>query len=76
MLAVLLLALAASLAGVLAGPGARWLGLAVAAAAMGVALFAQAAVARHLGGLTGDVYGLGIEVAEAVALVAGCALVR
>ena len=40
------------------------------------ALLAQAAVAKKLGGLTGDVYGLGIELAEAVALVAGCALVK
>ena len=34
------------------------------------------AVAKRLGGQTGDVYGLGIELAEAVALVAGCALVK
>jgi cobalamin synthase len=32
-------------------------------------------VARRLGGLTGDVYGMGIELAEAAALVAGCAIV-
>jgi len=43
---------------------------------MAVALLAQAAVAKKLGGQTGDVYGLGIELAEAVALVAGCALVK
>ena len=35
----------------------------------------QAAVAKRLGGLTGDVYGMGIELAEAAALVAGCAIV-
>ena len=43
---------------------------------MAVALLVQAAVAKRLGGLTGDVYGMGIELAEAAALVAGCALVR
>jgi cobalamin synthase len=36
----------------------------------------QAAVAKRLGGLTGDVYGMGIELAETAALVAGCLLVR
>jgi cobalamin synthase len=36
----------------------------------------QAVVARRLGGLTGDVYGLGIELAEAAALVAGCIVAR
>ena len=35
----------------------------------------QATVAKRLGGLTGDVYGMGIELAEAAALVAGCAIV-
>ena len=42
---------------------------------MGVALGVQAIVARKLGGLTGDVYGMGIELAEAAALVVGCAIV-
>jgi cobalamin synthase len=32
-------------------------------------------VAKRLGGLTGDVYGMGIELAEATALVTGCAVV-
>ena len=32
-------------------------------------------VAKRLGGLTGDVYGMGIELAEAAALVIGCAIV-
>ena len=58
------------------GGGAGAAGLFVALVAMAVALLAQAAVAKKLGGLTGDVYGLGIELAEAVALVAGCALVK
>ncbi|MCX6373398.1 MAG: adenosylcobinamide-GDP ribazoletransferase [Actinobacteria bacterium] len=58
------------------GAGAWYAGLVVAAIAMGVALLVQAAVAKRLGGLTGDVYGMGIELAEAAALVVGCALVR
>lgn len=58
------------------GAGAWYSGLVVAAVAMGVALAVQAAAAKRLGGLTGDVYGLGIELAEAAALVAGCALVK
>jgi cobalamin synthase len=56
--------------------GAWYSGVVVVVVAMGVALLAQAAVAKRLGGLTGDVYGMGIELAEAAALVAGCALVR
>ena len=48
----------------------------VALVVMVAALLVQAAVAKRLGGLTGDVYGLGIELAEAAALVAGCAIVR
>jgi adenosylcobinamide-GDP ribazoletransferase len=56
--------------------GAWYAGLVVAIVAMAVALLVQAAVAKRLGGLTGDVYGLGIELAEASALVAGCAIVR
>lgn len=43
--------------------------------ALTLPLAAQAAVARRLGGLTGDVYGLGIELAEAAALVAASAMV-
>ena len=58
------------------GVGAWYGGIVIAAVAMGVALLVQAAVAKRLGGLTGDVYGMGIELAEAAALVAGCALVR
>jgi adenosylcobinamide-GDP ribazoletransferase len=58
------------------GAGAWYSGLVVAMLAMGVALLVQAAVAKRLGGLTGDVYGMGIELAEAAALVVGCALVR
>jgi cobalamin synthase len=58
------------------GAGAWYAGLVVALVAMVVALLVQAAVAKRLGGLTGDVYGLGIELAEAAALVAGCAIVR
>ncbi|HQF51432.1 MAG TPA: adenosylcobinamide-GDP ribazoletransferase [Thermoleophilia bacterium] len=65
----------AGLSGAWAGAAGSWYaGLVVAAAAAGVALGVQAAVARRLGGLTGDVYGMGIEIAEAAALVAGCAV--
>jgi len=60
----------------LGGAGGWYAGLVVAVVAMGVALLVQVAVAKRLGGLTGDVYGMGIELAEASALVVGCALVR
>ena len=40
-----------------------------------MAIGVQALVAKRLGGLTGDVYGMGIELAEAAALVMGCAVV-
>jgi cobalamin 5'-phosphate synthase/cobalamin synthase len=66
----------AGLAGLVTGAAGSWYGgLVVAAVGMGVALGVQAYVARKLGGLTGDVYGMGIELAEAAALVAGCAIV-
>jgi adenosylcobinamide-GDP ribazoletransferase len=58
------------------GAGTWFAGLAIVVVAMAVALLVQAVVAKRLGGLTGDVYGMGIELAEAAALVAGCALVR
>ncbi len=41
-----------------------------------MALGVQALVGRRLGGLTGDVYGLGIELAEALALVGAVMIVR
>jgi adenosylcobinamide-GDP ribazoletransferase len=66
----------AGLAGLVTGAAGSWYGGLVAAlVAMGVALGVQAYVARRLGGLTGDVYGMGIELAEAAAFVAGCAVV-
>jgi len=66
----------AGLSGLWAGATGSWYaGLVVAAVSMGVALGVQAAVAKRLGGLTGDVYGMGIELAEAAALVTGCAIV-
>ncbi len=55
--------------------GSWYAGLVAAAASMAVALGVQALVARKLGGLTGDVYGMGIELAEATALVTGCVVV-
>ena len=67
---------AAGLAGLWAGAAGSWYaGLVVAALSMGVALAVQASVAKRLGGLTGDVYGMGIQLAEAAALVVGCAIV-
>jgi len=74
--AVLLVAAIAIAATVNSGAGSWWAPLVVAAIAMGVALLAQAAVAKRLGGLTGDVYGMGIVLAETVALVVGAALAR
>jgi adenosylcobinamide-GDP ribazoletransferase len=66
----------AGIAGLVAGAAGSWYaGLVTAAASMGVALGVQAVVAKRLGGLTGDVYGMGIELAEAAALVVGCAIV-
>ncbi len=55
--------------------GACYAGIVVAAVAVGLVLGVDAAVAKRLGGLTGDVYGMGIEMAEAAALVVGCAVV-
>jgi len=67
----------AGLVGLAADAAGTWSsGLVIAVVAMGVALLVQAAVAKRLGGLTGDVYGMGIELAEAAALVVGCAIVK
>ena len=76
--AVLLFAgiVVAGLVALVAGGAGSWFsGLVVAAVAMVASLAVQAYVARRLGGLTGDVYGMGIELAEAAALVMGCAVV-
>lgn len=58
------------------GAGGWWAGAAVAIVSISLVLGLQALVARRLGGLTGDVYGMGIQVAEAAALVVGCALAQ
>ena len=58
----------------LGGAGGWWGGIAVAAVCLVVVLGVQAFVAARLGGLTGDVYGMGVELAEAVALLVGCVL--
>ncbi len=41
-----------------------------------IVLIIQTGISKKLGGLTGDVYGMGIELTEALALVAGCVLVK
>ena len=75
--AVVLAAAAALVVGVLAhGVFGAPLGLLLAVAAVALALGVQALVGRRLGGLTGDVYGLGIELAEALALVGAVMIVR
>jgi adenosylcobinamide-GDP ribazoletransferase len=67
------LVIATGLAALAAGP-LLWGGLILWAAA-GLALLAMARLARsRLGGLTGDVYGAIIELAETAALVALCAI--
>ena len=64
--------------GALASGGARgtFLALDLAVAVVAVTLCVQALVGRRLGGLTGDVYGLGIELAEALALVGAVIIVK
>ncbi|HUK78054.1 MAG TPA: adenosylcobinamide-GDP ribazoletransferase [Thermoleophilia bacterium] len=76
--AVATAAVAALVVGAIAWPGATgaFLTLGVALVAIAVSLGAQALVARRLGGLTGDVYGLGVELAEAVALIGAVMIVR
>ena len=64
--------------GALASGGLRgtFLALDLAVAVVAVTLGVQALVGRRLGGLTGDVYGLGIELAEALALVGAVIIVK
>lgn len=56
--------------GALAGPA----GPVVVACGLGTALLAGVALRRRFGGLTGDVYGMGLEIAETAALVAAAVL--
>lgn len=49
-------------------------GLLLAVGLVAVTLLVQACIARQLGGLTGDVYGMGIECAETLALLGALAL--
>ena len=58
------------------GVEGAFLGLDLAATAVAVALGVQALVGRRLGGLTGDVYGLGVELVEALALVGAVMIAR
>jgi cobalamin 5'-phosphate synthase/cobalamin synthase len=64
--------------GALSSGGVRgtFLALDLAVAVVAVTLCVQAFVGRRLGGLTGDVYGLGIELAEALALVGAVIIVK
>jgi cobalamin 5'-phosphate synthase/cobalamin synthase len=75
-LLVLAVVAAAFVALAVGGAGTWYAGILIAVVSMAVALLVQAVVARRIGGQTGDVYGMGIEIAEAAALVVGCALVR
>ncbi len=50
--------------------------LAMIAIALGITLLVQLRIAKLLGGLTGDVYGLGIELTETLALLVACVLIR
>jgi len=69
--------LAATLIAAIAGVGLGWLdGICLVAAAILLPLLVQAVIARKLGGLTGDVYGFGIELAETLALLGACVLSR
>lgn len=54
----------------------NWLGLLFSLGIVSLTLLVQYGISRKLGGLTGDVYGLGIELVEVLALVAGNVLIR
>ncbi|HEY3415480.1 MAG TPA: adenosylcobinamide-GDP ribazoletransferase [Armatimonadota bacterium] len=54
----------------------RFPGVMLVLVVTGVTLLVQARISRKLGGLTGDVYGMGIELTEALALLVGVLLVR
>lgn len=54
----------------------EWAGILLAAATIMLVLLIQAVISRRLGGLTGDVYGLGIELAETFSLLLGCIIVQ
>jgi len=51
-------------------------GLLLVALALAIPLFIQARIAAKLGGLTGDVYGCGIELSEVTAVLLGCVFAR
>jgi len=76
--AVATAAAAGLLTGALAHGGLRgaFFGLDLAATTVAIAIGVQALVGRRLGGLTGDVYGLGVELVEALALVGAVMIVR
>lgn len=66
--------IAATLTALAVGYGlGSWHGLAFAVLLVLLPLLVQLPIARKLGGLTGDTYGMGIELAEALALLIGCA---
>lgn len=51
-------------------------GLLLTAASMIIVLLIQLLISRRLGGLTGDVYGLGIELTETFSLLLGCTIIQ
>jgi len=66
------LALVGVMAVFLGAAGTWYAGPTIATVAIASPVLFQRSVAHRLGGLTGDTYGMGIEMAETVALVVGC----
>ena len=52
----------------------RMPGFLLVSSAVAITLLVQAGISHKLGGLTGDVYGFGVELTEALVLIGGCAL--
>ena len=74
-LAVILI-LVSGLGASLDTPTGVFVGPAIAAVSMALAFGVLSLAARRLGGLTGDLYGMSIEIVEVAALVVGSALAR
>ena len=54
----------------------QWTALVLIVVALGLTLLVQLRIAKLLGGLTGDVYGMGIELTETFMLLLGCILAK